>query len=327
MVTAGAICEDEGQLSRDVTGVAPFRAVSQLENYLVELLREIAKRNLAPFMQQDKMLTFSQAHLLSFETADRLREHILDGECRSLNGKGFREFEKYYKRRFNIEFSQAPVSVAEVDEIYARRHILVHAGGQVDEQYCRRFGSMMQPGERLQITEQYFLDATKKLESLAEYCAGRVEVLFPDPARSVPPPIERLLEANQEAIKRAVEFLQSEEIPVAHWISATFVSTELLEDHFAQSSTFGFGASRTAIEALIIGRERLSDTTMHWLVCAAKPVVGAYIGYITYMERKGMIEKLEKHNIPLVQAPPNWKRPQPNEAPEANAPETGAPLS
>jgi hypothetical protein len=287
------------------------RAVSQMENFLVELLREIAQRDLSPFKQQDKILNFSQAHLLSFSSADQLRDYVLDAECRALNGKGFREFEKYYKRRLHIVFSQAPVSVNEVEEIYARRHILVHAGGHVDMQYCRRFGTMMKPGERLQVEEQYFLDALEKLEILAEYCAGRVEVLYHDPSRPIPPPVEHLVTANADTIKRVADALQTDEQPATHWISATFASNELLDEHFFSGSTFGFGKERIPIETLVVSSERISNTTMHWLICGAKPIVGAYISYIVYLERKGMINEMEKHNIPSKHGHPLWKRSTP----------------
>src|ERR1035441_2176987 len=37
------------------------RAVSQMENYLVDLLSEIAERSLEPFKQQDKIISMPQA--------------------------------------------------------------------------------------------------------------------------------------------------------------------------------------------------------------------------------------------------------------------------
>jgi hypothetical protein len=280
------------------------RAVSQMENYLVEMIAEVARRDLTPFKRQDKTITLTQAHLLSFATTDQLRAHLIDAECRVLNGKGFREFEKYYKKRFNIAFTQASVSVEHIDEIYARRHILVHAGGIVDEQYCRRFASHMQPGERLIINEDYFLDAIQKLQSLAEFSATRIDALFPDPGSPAPPPVEKLLKAFGTALHQAASQIPQSEIAVAHWFAARFGSPELLTAHFSDASTFGFDVARSKVASIVVGSHRISETTMHWLICAPKALAGAYIGYLVFMSRKGMIEEFEKHHISLLEGRP-----------------------
>ena len=276
-----------------------IRAVSQMENYLVALLSEIAERSLVPFKLQDKIVSFSQAQLLSFETAEKLKSHLIQAECRGLNGKGFRDFEKYYKKRFNIAFSQSPVAVEEVDGIYSRRHVLVHAGGVIDDQFRKRFSPDAHPGQQLEISEQYFLEATKKLEALAEYCALRVETLFPKNIEIVAPPIALFIEEFSQSLFDLRNQVREPSVAVIHWFDAQFRTPELLNAHFSENSTFKIGEQPHKLELILAGKKRTGEKTIQWLVCGEKNIVGAYIGYLAFLSRRGMLEEFEKHHIML----------------------------
>jgi hypothetical protein len=273
------------------------RAVSHMENYLVDLLNEVACRSLAPFKQQDKIVSLSQAQLLSFENAEALRGHLLQAENRSLSGKGFREFEKYYKRRFNIAFSQGPVSVDDVDGIYARRHLLVHAGGVIDRQFQKRYAPNEHPGQLLEISEEYFLGALSQLEALAEYCALRIEVLFPKNDEPVPPPVTHLAEEFQVRIAALAQSIGAEATLLITWFEAQFRTPELLEAHFSETASFNISDTPHRLADILAGTKRVDQRKMQWIVCGDKVVVGPYIAYLEYLSRRGILEEFDKRSV------------------------------
>jgi hypothetical protein len=268
-----------------------------MENYLVDLLNEVATRSLTPFKQQDKIVSLSQAQLLSFENADALRGYLLQAENRSLSGKGFRDFEKYYKKRFNIAFSQGPVSVDAVDGIYARRHLLVHAGGVIDRQFQKRYAPNEHPGQLLEISEEYFLGALSQLEALSEYCALRIEVLFPKNVEPVPPPVTHLAEEFQARIAELAQNICAEATLLITWFEAQFRTPELLEAHFSETATFNISDTPHKLADILAGVKRVGQRKMQWIICGDKAVVGPYIAYLEYLSRRGMLEEFDKQSV------------------------------
>jgi len=273
------------------------RAVSHMENYLVDLLNEVASRDLTPFKSQDKIISLSQSHLLSFDSAEQLRSHLIKSECRALSGKGFREFEKYYKKHFNIAFSQAPVSVNEIDGIYARRHLLVHAGGMIDKQFQRKFAPTAHSGQALEISEDYFLNALNNLETLAEYCAVRIEALYPINDDAEAPPIAQFIEEFRAQLSIVSHKVPTGSPMLINWFTGVFRTEELLEAHFGPESSFNIDEEPHSVAEILVGKKRAGEREMQWLVCGEKAVVGPYIAYLEYLLRRGMLDRFEKYTI------------------------------
>jgi hypothetical protein len=268
-----------------------------MENYLVDLLNEVAARSLTPFKSQDKIVSFSQAHLLSFDSADQLRSHLIKSECRALSGKGFRDFEKYYKRHFNVIFSQAKVSIEEIDGVYARRHLLVHAGGVIDKQFQKKFAPNAHPGQSLEIPEDYFLQSLTNLEILAEYCSARIEVLFPKKDDPEPPAIAQFIDEFLEQLSKAAKKVSSESPMLISWFGGVFRTRELLDAHFGDNSSFHIDEVSHSLNEILVGKKRTGERAIQWLVCGEKAVVGPYIAYLEYLSRRGMLEEFEKHTV------------------------------
>ena len=274
------------------------RAVSHMENYLVDLLNEVASRSLTPFKLQDKVVSFSQAQLLSFESTENLRSHLIQTECRALSGRGFREFEKYYKRHLNIAFSQGPASVDEIDGIYARRHLLVHAGGVIDKHFQKRYAPEAHPGQTLEIPEDYFRRALGTLEALAQYCAIRIEALYPKDDEPVSPPITYFTEEFQSQLSAMAQKVDLQSQLLISWFQCVFRTRELLESHFSDESSFNIDEKPHRLDEILVGKKRAGERTMQWLVCGEKAVVGPYIAYLGFLSRRGMLDEFEKHNVP-----------------------------
>lgn len=270
------------------------RAISQMENFLVSILPEIAERDLLPFKSQEKIITFNQSQLLSFNSIEDIKNHVMSIECRSLNGKSFREFEKYYSKKLGINFSSSPIPPKEIDEIYAIRHLLVHSGGIVDKKFVSTFAPKMKPGEKIDVSEIYFIESMKKLESFAAYCAESANLKYSKLAPSYcAMRIEELLKKSYEKIEQVASAYDSPEAFLLRGISAKFSSQELLENHFSDRSEFNFGKERFPAKEIIAGTTVHADATADWIVFGKKSIVGAYLSYISYLSRHGSISGIE----------------------------------
>lgn len=270
------------------------RIVSQTESYLVDIVRDIASRDLGPFRNRHKEIKLSQAEALSFTSIEQFQRKIIDSECRSLGGKNFDDLKKYFKKTLALDFGPSPSVVSRVGEIYARRHLFVHAGGIVDRHYAHAFDQTLHPGERLQVPEDYLLRAIEAVSELAGNIAEQVSVRYPG-------------SGNIGAIRSLPEILNTFEsrifdsanarpkVPlVLHWVLAEFRTVDLVEHHIAPDSSFTHNDDSFRVQDIMVGSVRRSDTVMEFLLMGTKEEIGSYVAFLTYLERQGTITHLEK---------------------------------
>ena len=78
--------------------------------------------------------------LSSYQSLDELWGKIIKEELRELNKKGFSEVILYYRNKFDLDFSNFR-ELKLIEEMYERRHILVHALGHTDEKYRKKYST------------------------------------------------------------------------------------------------------------------------------------------------------------------------------------------
>ena len=82
-----------------------------------------------------------ETNLLStYQSLDDLWGEIIKEELRDLNGKGFNDVIVYYRKKFDLDFSNFR-ELKLIEEMYERRHILVHALGHTDEKYRKKYST------------------------------------------------------------------------------------------------------------------------------------------------------------------------------------------
>ncbi len=270
------------------------RIISQTESYLVDIVREIASRDLQPFRDRHREVTMSQAEALSFTTIQQFQRKLVDDECRSLGGKNFSDLRKYFSKKFSIDFGPAPTVVDALEELYARRHLLVHAGGMVDRHYTHKFDRTLRVGQRLLVSEEYFIAAMETVSQFAERLATDVNERYPHPVSvsGLQTVVELVSEYYPQLIAAANR--APETTLVAHWFRAEFRTKDLADYHAVEDAVFRHCDGSFRIVDLVIGMKRISDYVVQWLVVGSKEIVGSYISFLVYLERQGMITDLEK---------------------------------
>jgi hypothetical protein len=133
------------------------RLVSILEVFLVDAIQEVFYRSREAF-KFGREIRFSQEQLLSFSSLEELHAFLIESECRRLTGRGFNMIRDFYKKRLEIDIVPPYIPAKAVEEIHERRHLLVHAGGRVDEKY-RRHAEDKEIGSRLTVSAQYLEEA------------------------------------------------------------------------------------------------------------------------------------------------------------------------
>ena len=127
--------------------LALIRSISAIEVYLIDSVREIYSVNKSPFMKKG-VIEYQLGELLSCTDIDELHAKYIEKQCRQLHSGGFEEIIKFYKSRFDIDFSKFNTSLnsknyglVQIIQYHQKRHLIVHRLGKTDEHYRKTYNT------------------------------------------------------------------------------------------------------------------------------------------------------------------------------------------
>ena len=151
------------------------RAISALETFLTDAIRDIFVVNKAPFMDKSVRIDVSQEEYMTNSTQTKIFSKVINKETRKLTSGGFTEFIKYYKKRFDIDISSISPGYATMNEYHDRRHILVHRMGQTDNYYRTKYGT---EEKKLQVDQEYLEKLFKDLSTFSAQLEKKVREII-----------------------------------------------------------------------------------------------------------------------------------------------------
>jgi len=158
------------------------RAISALETFLIDAIRDIFLATKVPFMDKSVRLEFSQEELIANNSPAQIFNRIINRETRKLTNGGFNDFIKYYKRRFGIDLSNIPPGYKILNEYHDRRHILVHRLGHTDEVYRKKYGTDI---KKIEVDEGYVESLLNDIEIFSSSLGSLIETFISTSSRDV----------------------------------------------------------------------------------------------------------------------------------------------
>ncbi|PEY63936.1 hypothetical protein COJ41_11935 [Bacillus thuringiensis] len=242
------------------------RLVSLSESFFGDLLLEISKVTLDPFkFQKDK--TYKIGKLLSVYDIEQIHEEIVQEEIRRIVLSGISTLKKFFKNQMSIDLDGIGVNFREIEELYTRRNLLVHAGGYIDEQYIKNFNKDFTLGHRLEVSEEYFIASLSNMYSLISSLSEKLESLYDFPS----------LASNKNVIRESL-------------IKAKFHSNKDIQKYINEDFTFGFKETETfRLGEILIEIVSVGSNGGIWKVRGDRTITGVYIGYLKMLKRKNYI--------------------------------------
>jgi hypothetical protein len=142
------------------------RAISALEIFLIDLIRDVFVITKIPFKDQSKIHNYNQSQILSTQNISELFNHIINKECRNLSSGGFNEIIKLYKRRLNIDLLHVPPGKSKMVEYHELRHLIVHRLGRTDSQFRKKYNLGNKVG--ISIDVEHLKQAIKDIRKFAD---------------------------------------------------------------------------------------------------------------------------------------------------------------
>ncbi|MCF2126800.1 hypothetical protein L1I79_10150 [Strepomyces sp. STD 3.1] len=134
--------------------------------------------HLRPEALMSKEAQFSWQEIQEFESLDDLREFHVQRQVDQLMWKGLDDWTEWLEKRLKIYFADITLGTDRVREVFQRRHIIVHNGGQVSRQYLAKAPALssrdLEVGDRLSVNKKYLSEALDELYSLGVLMSGNV---------------------------------------------------------------------------------------------------------------------------------------------------------
>ena len=155
-------------------------AITSFEVYLSNLIDEISKRSLEPFMSQTP-LSLLKAQALSYPSIEALQEDIINREIRNLTNGGLSDFTKFFQAKFSIDLKNLKDSLYQnILEVHERRHLIVHRNGICDARYAHRHPEFnYEPEQKIYISHDYIINSLNRLKEFAALIKNAALLKYP----------------------------------------------------------------------------------------------------------------------------------------------------
>jgi len=216
------VAENQNDLKKKLKKIYPryfreilfVRAISTLEVFLVDTIREIYIRRPEMFPQAKK-LELTSGHLLAFKTTSDILTYLINKECRELHNIGFEKLPNYYNQHFEIKFGDFR-EFGKIKEYHDVRHLLVHRLGKTDEQYRHQYNIS---AERLLVSKHYLISFFDDIRGFVGFIHEEVHELISEKEIRVAADelecviyLETLSHLGSEAISSSYHFDYDEKI-------------------------------------------------------------------------------------------------------------------
>jgi len=137
------------------------RLISAVEVMLIDHVSNLFNSNR---QYLGKKIDIETDLLATYQSLDELWGKIIKEELRNLNGRAFNDVITYYRKKFDLDFSNFR-ELKLIEEMYERRHILVHALGHTDEKYRKKYST---ENTFISIDEAYLVKVFSIIEDFYE---------------------------------------------------------------------------------------------------------------------------------------------------------------
>lgn len=160
--------------------------VGDFEVLLGNLLRIMLAKNTSGVGASDRQFTWSE--ISKFESLDAFKDHVFDTAVDNLLRASYRDWLKYFRDKFKISTPDCSES-AFILEALQRRHVIVHNGGRVSQQYLEKVPEEFASapvGHRLQVDTKYLGDVADNLlvTAMSLVCVAAFKTLKDEDSRT-----------------------------------------------------------------------------------------------------------------------------------------------
>lgn len=140
--------------------------VALFDAFLTDLLQAIMACQ--PNMLKDGKKTLTHREVIELSESGSLLDHLAQKELHEFSYASVREQSEWVKKKFNFPLVPVPSELAKLEEVMARRNLLVHSNGVVNRVYLSVVReSPYSVGDQLSVDDAYWNDADGVLYAIS----------------------------------------------------------------------------------------------------------------------------------------------------------------
>lgn len=274
---ANTLNNASGFYPKQLRSVVLVHLVSEFEVFLIDQVHEAAKRSHVTF-RDNAQLNWPRGKVLSYASIEELKEEFRRADRRSLSSGGFDEIRKYYQKHLGFDICPPHITLGDIREIHARRHLHVHNLGMIDHEYNRGFNSKLEIGSRLDIGDHYLKEAFALFRLVASHVAAHAEQRFPTttPTR---------LHGSDAALGDG---------RILYFTKAKFISNTAVADFFDLDRRLNDGGPE--LKSIFLGGERLGNIC-EWSIVGGGDDLKAFFVDVKNHQKKGLLKIVEQKRL------------------------------
>lgn len=243
------------------------RAISALEIFLIDTMRDIFVLNKKPFQEQRKTIQFTHAQLLSLKDTSELSNLIINKMCRSLSAGGFDEIIKTYKKMFDIDLLNIPPGKQKMIEYHDLRHLIVHKLGRIDIMYRKKYKTMNKGG--ISISYEVLVTCIKDINTFVQKTHELV--------------VARINEYSNLSIPKTP-------LKRSHKYRIVILDTKANLDILNDDYEFFVDDEYVRLKNILIEKNIVSDNEIEVILAGNRRKIRAYISNLKYLKSNHIID-------------------------------------
>ncbi|MFI5954376.1 hypothetical protein [Cryptosporangium sp. NPDC051539] len=153
--------------------------VSSFEQLISVLARELMLLEPSLIKGDDSSISFGQ--LSRFRSIEQAREHIVDKKVDDLLRGEFAQWSSWFSRKeISLQIEDFMDNPERVQEVFARRNVIVHNDRRINRQYLLKVGSQDfdRLGDRLEVSHDYLSDAIQEFAAVGLLLVSSIWMKF-----------------------------------------------------------------------------------------------------------------------------------------------------
>jgi hypothetical protein len=150
-------------------------AVGDFEVFFTSLIRFFYKMRPEALRDQGSAIPWSEIE--QYDSLEDLKNYYIEERVSKIMYQGFSEWMEWLSRQLRIKYEEVALAPDETNEMFQRRHIIVHNGGRVSRQYLSKVPHLQSPpalGSELKIERDYLDSSIDRLRVLGISLAHQV---------------------------------------------------------------------------------------------------------------------------------------------------------
>ncbi|WP_370015418.1 hypothetical protein [Peribacillus sp. B2I2] len=188
---------------------------------------------------------------------------------------------RFFKQKLQIEFGDSGLNLNNIEELYSRRNLIVHAGGYIDQVYADTYmQSTSKKGKYIKVSEDYFLESLDLVFDFIQFINNNLESKYD---------FSQLVRKRYQPGIEPKPKLMSDSVGEAT-VNTVFKTNDSLNRFTDEEFEFGF-EHKYKLSDILVKKTIVPEFGAILDIKGDRTQIGTYLGFMKMLNKKGLFEE------------------------------------